>query len=214
MLSEALGLWRGPPLAELEFESFAQPEIARLTEQRLAALEARIDADLAAGRHAALISELQQLLTEHPARERFAAQLMLALYRSGRQTDALAVYRDARRDLVETAGIEPGPELQRLHEAVLKQDASLELRPVTGDLPRELDPAGAPRLVGRGPDLLSLREHWNATRLGAGRVVVLIGAEGIGKTRLAAELAAEIGRDGGEVRYLAGRGPPPRCGLR
>ena len=95
LLGEALGLWRGPPLAELEFEAFAQPEIARLSEQRLAALEARIDANLAAGRHATLISELQQLLTEHPTRERFAAQLMLALYRSGRQTDALAVYRDA-----------------------------------------------------------------------------------------------------------------------
>ena len=86
LLREALSLWRGPPLAELEFEAFAQPEIARLEEQRLSALEARVDADLAAGRHAALISELQRLRSEHPTRERFAAQLMLALYRSGRQS--------------------------------------------------------------------------------------------------------------------------------
>src|SRR3954462_11938093 len=85
LLREALELWRGPPLAELEFEPFAQAEIARLEEQRLAAVEARVEADLAAGRHGALVSELRQLLAEHPARERFAAQLMIALYRSGRQ---------------------------------------------------------------------------------------------------------------------------------
>src|SRR3954468_8412541 len=84
LLRDALGLWRGPPLAELEFEPFAQAEIARLEEERLAALEARLEADLGAGRHAALVSELRQLLAEHPTRERLAALLMLALYRSGR----------------------------------------------------------------------------------------------------------------------------------
>ena len=158
LLREALGLWRGPPLAELEFEAFAQPEIARLEEQRLSAVEARVDADLAAGRHGALIGELQGLLSEHPTRERFAALLMLALYRSGRQADALEVYRDARRGLVEAAGVEPGRELQRLHEAVLNQDASLEW--AGGELPGELDARAEP-LVGREADMTRLREHWD-----------------------------------------------------
>src|SRR3954463_7662547 len=139
LLREALALWRGPPLAELEFEPFAQAEIARLEEQRLEALEARADADLAAGRHAALVSELRQLLAEHPTRERLAGLLMLALYRSGRQAEALEVYRDSRRFLVEQAGLEPGRELQRLHEAVLAQDPSLEWHAPAGDLPRALD---------------------------------------------------------------------------
>src|SRR3954462_9696978 len=106
LLREALELWRGPPLAELEFEPFAQAEIARLEEQRLAAVEARVEADLAAGRHGALVSELRQLLAEHPARERLAGQLMLALYRSGRQSEALEVFRGVRAGLVEASGVE------------------------------------------------------------------------------------------------------------
>src|SRR5690349_1393697 len=133
LLRDALALWRGLPLADLEFVPFAQMEIARLQEQRLAALEARVDADLAMGRHAALIGELHRLLAEHPERERFAAHLMLALYRSGRQAEALEVYRDARHGLVEQVGVEPGPELQRLHHAVLNQDASLELPTSAGE---------------------------------------------------------------------------------
>ena len=116
VLREALGLWHGPALADLEFEPFAAAEIARLEEQRLVALEARVEADLAAGSHGALVSELRQLRAEHPTRERLTAQLMLALYRSGRQAEALEVYRDARQILVEDAGIEPGAELQRLHD--------------------------------------------------------------------------------------------------
>src|SRR3954451_20465950 len=134
-LREALELWRGPALAELAFEPFAPAEIARLEEQRLWALEARVEADLAAGGNAALVSELRQLLAEHPTRERFAVQLMLALYRSGRQAEALEGYRDTRRVLVEDAGIDPAPELQRLHEAVLDHEASLELPAPAGELP-------------------------------------------------------------------------------
>ena len=191
LLREALELWRGPPLAGLEFEPFAQAEIARLEEQRLAALEARVEADLGAGRHAALVSELRQLLSEHPTRERFAAHLMLALYRSGRQAEALEVYRDTRRVLVDEAGIEPGPELQRLHRAVLDQDASLDSTPSAGDVPRELDAETAPPLVGRDAELARLREHWQAARNGARPLVAVCGVEGIGKTRLAAELAGE-----------------------
>ena len=208
VLREALELWRGQPLAELEFEPFAQAEIARLEEQRLAALEARVEADLGAGRHAALVSELRQMLAEHPTRERLAAQLMLALYRSGRQAEALEVYREARGVLVDEAGIEPGPELQRLHEAVLDQDPSLDLQAPVSDLPRELDAGSAPPLVGRDVELARLREHWEAARIGEGRLVTVFGAEGIGTTRLAAELAGEVQRAGGVVRHLAGRGPP------
>ena len=168
LLREALELWRGPPLAGLEFEPFAAAEIARLEEQRLAALEARVEADLGAGRHAALVSELRQLLDEHPTRERFAAHLMLALYRSGRQAEALTVFRDTRRVLVDQAGIEPGPELQRLHRAVLDQDASLEPSPPAGDLPPALDVETAPPLVGRDADLARLSEHWRAAQNGHG----------------------------------------------
>ena len=153
LLREALGLWRGAPLADLAFEPFAQAEIARLEEQRLCALEARVEADLATGEHVALVGELRQLLVAHPARERLTGQLMVALYRSGRQSEALAAYRDARRALVEDAGIEPGPELQRLHGAVLDQDPSLELVAATTELPRELDPTGAPVLAGRDAEL-------------------------------------------------------------
>jgi predicted ATPase/DNA-binding SARP family transcriptional activator len=129
VLREALNLWRGPPLADLQFEPFAQVEITRLEEQRVAALEARVDADLAAGRHAELVGELQRLVADHPSRERLAGQLMLALYRSGRQTDALTTYREARRTLVETIGAEPGSELRRVHAAILRHDTTLDLAP-------------------------------------------------------------------------------------
>jgi YVTN family beta-propeller protein len=126
LLREALGLWRGPPLGELAYEPFAQSHIARLEELRLVALEHRIEADLALGNHAALIPELETLVREHPARERLRAQLILALYRSGRQADALASYRDARRALVEELGIEPGRELQELERAILAQDPGID----------------------------------------------------------------------------------------
>ena len=108
-LREALALWRGPPLADLAYEAFAQPAIARLEELRLAAIESRVDADLALGRHAEMVAELEALVREHPVRENPRAQLMLALYRSGRQADALAVYQSVRRALVDELGIDPGP---------------------------------------------------------------------------------------------------------
>ena len=133
-LREALELWRGPPLAELASAPFAPAEIARLEEQHLAALELRVEADLAAGRHAELVGELQQLTREHPWRERLHAQLMLALYRSGRQADALEAYRHAREVLVEELGIEPGAELHDLHEAILAHDPgrwTLQPRPTS-----------------------------------------------------------------------------------
>src|SRR4051794_11177061 len=209
VLEEALALWRGPPLDDLAFEPFAQDEIARLEEQRLAALEARAEAHLATGRHLELVSDLRRLLAAHPTREGLAAQLMLALYRSGRQAEALEVYRGARLVLVEESGIEPGPELRRLHQAVLAQDPELGLETLDPGLPRELDAAAEPPLVGRDAELDRLRAHWDAARDGAGRVVAVVGVAGMGKTRLAAELAGEVHREGGAGRDVPGRSGAP-----
>jgi predicted ATPase/DNA-binding SARP family transcriptional activator len=121
---DALALWRGPALADFVYEAWSQAEAGRLEEERLACLEQRIDADLEAGRHAALVGELEALVAEHPLRERFRGQLMLALYRAGRQADALDAYQRARSVLVEELGIEPGPELQELNRRILQQDVS------------------------------------------------------------------------------------------
>src|SRR4051812_20308193 len=125
-LNEALALWRGPALSDFTFEAWATEEIARLEELQLEALESRIDADLELGRHAALVAELEALIARHPLREHLRGQLMLALYRGGRQSEALAVFREARRVLVEELGLEPGPALRALHEAILRQDPALE----------------------------------------------------------------------------------------
>ena len=125
--ADALELWRGAPLADLAHEPFAQISIERLEEIRLAALEQRIDAELALGSHAQLIGELEELVTQHPLRERFRGQMMLALYRSGRQAEALAVYREAREALVEEFGIEPTLALRGLERAILTQAPSLDL---------------------------------------------------------------------------------------
>jgi DNA-binding SARP family transcriptional activator/streptogramin lyase len=126
-LRGALGLWRGPPLADVASEPFAHGEIARLEELRLAALEDRIEADLALRRHADLVPELEGLVHEHPLRERLRAQLMLALYRSGRQADALDAYQQARRLLATELGLEPGRQLRELQAAILRQDAQLHV---------------------------------------------------------------------------------------
>jgi DNA-binding SARP family transcriptional activator len=130
-LAGALALWRGPALADFAFDEFARSEIERLEELRLVALERRIDADLELGRHSELISELEALVAEHPVREALRAHLMLALYRSGRQAEALDVYQSTRRVLLEI-GIDPSPGLQRLHAAILRQETRLErARPQT-----------------------------------------------------------------------------------
>lgn len=121
----ALSIWRGPALADIEYEAFAQPAIMRLEELRLAALESRIEADIALGRHVDLVGEVQSLLLANPLRERLRGQLMLVLYRSGRQAEALEVYREGRHVLVEELGIDPSPPLQELERAILRQDPSL-----------------------------------------------------------------------------------------
>src|SRR4051812_15965210 len=146
ILEDALALWRGPPLADLTFEECLQADIARLEELRLTALEARADADLALGDHAGVIGELERLASEHPARERIRGQLMLALYRSGRQAEALEVYRDARATLVDELGIEPGRELQELESAILAQDPALSARDGGAQAARPA-PSGATILV-------------------------------------------------------------------
>ena len=208
VLREGLGLWRGTPLADLTFEAFAQADIARLEEQRLAALETRVAADLEAGRHADLVGELRQLVADNPTRERLAGQLMLALYRCGRQAEALQAFQDARSRLVEDIGVEPGPELRDLQDAVLAQDESLALRPTVIELPRELDPATAPALAGRAGELDRLRERWERAEAGTGALVTLSGPPGIGKSRLAAELAGEVHRAPAPILYASGGGPP------
>ena len=135
-IRDALSLWRGPPLADFAYESFAQAAIARLEEIRLAAVELRIEADLALGRHDELVAELESLVAEHPLRERLRGQLMTALYRSGRQAEALDAYQDARRALVDELGIEPSRELQELERAILQHDVALELPAQTPAPPR------------------------------------------------------------------------------
>ena len=139
-------LWTGAPLADLAFEPFAQSEVPRLEEHRLDALEDRIDADLALGRHRELTAELGWLVARHPLRERMRGQLMLALYRSGRQADALAAYRDAHEYLVAELGLEPSRSLQSLEQAMLRQDDALD--PFVTHLAVSVAPA-APRSPGR-----------------------------------------------------------------
>jgi WD40 repeat protein/DNA-binding SARP family transcriptional activator len=142
LLREALALWRGPPLADFVDEPFAASEIARLEDRRLAALEIRLGADLECGRHDAVAAELRGIVADQPTRERFAALLMLALYRGGRQAEALDVFTRTRRTLVDELGVEPGPELRRLQEAILCQDASLDAPTMGPALPLQRAVAG------------------------------------------------------------------------
>ena len=142
-LREALAVWRGRPLADLEFEDFARVEIDRLEELRLQAVEERIEAELALGRHEAAVPELETLVAQHPLRERLRGQLMLALYRSGRQAEALQVYRESRGYFVEELGLEPGPGLQAIERAILRQDDVLAV-PDGGGVATAAPPPSAP----------------------------------------------------------------------
>jgi WD40 repeat protein/DNA-binding SARP family transcriptional activator len=202
---EALALFRGAPLSDLADEPFAAAEIRRLDELRETAAELAIDADLAAGRHQEIVTEIEALLAKKPLRERLHAQRMLALYRCGRQAEALEAFRDARRLLVEEIGVEPGADLRGLHEAILRHDPSLELAP--SELPRELDVGAAPAMVGRDGEMTWVRERWERARSGSGGLVAVIGGHGMGKTRLAGELAGEAHRSGATVLYATGWQP-------
>jgi DNA-binding SARP family transcriptional activator/tetratricopeptide (TPR) repeat protein len=204
---EALGMWRGAPLADFAGERFAEAEIGRLEELRLVALEDRIDADLALGR-TELAGELEAMIARHPLRERPRAQLMLALYRSGRQSEALEAYREARKTLVEEVGVEPGPAMQRLERAILTQDPELELRPVS-----EASAQPSQRVfVGRERELAELTGALDDALAGRGRLALLVGEPGIGKSRLADELMGHARARG--ARVIVGRcweagGAPP-----
>jgi DNA-binding SARP family transcriptional activator len=235
LLREALGLWRGPALADVAYAEFAQAEIRRLEELQLAALEARIEADLRLGLHGAVIGELDALVAREPLRERLHGQRMLALYRSGRQADALEAYQQARRVLVEQIGVAPGPQLERLQQAILAHDPVLETvdvgrrelsggsrpelldelrsragaatqrvppvrRPIVLPLPRALGVASELRFVGRDQELARLHELW-ANRPREATAAFVAGEAGIGKTRLASELASAVHREGALVLY-------------
>ena len=198
-LQDALALWRGPPLAEFAQLRFAQAEIARLEELRLACLEERIETDLAAGRQAELVSELEALVKEHPLRERLREHLLLALYRSGRQAEALAAYQDAREALVEELGIEPGKRLRELQQAILRQDPALDAAP----LPEPVPEAARGIFVGRERELAELDAGLDDAVAGRGRLFFLVGEPGIGKSRLADELIRHARERGAQI--LVGR---------
>lgn len=194
-LRAALALWRGAVLADFRYDSFAQGEIARLEELRLACIEDRIDAELDLGRHGELVAELESLVEEHPLRERLRGQLMLALYRAGRQAEALAVYRDGRSLFREELGLEPTPELRKLEAAILRQEPSLTVESAAVRARRHL-PAPRTALIGRRRELAQLRALLEQDHV---RLVTLTGTGGIGKTRLALEIAAQLAerfRDG------------------
>jgi DNA-binding SARP family transcriptional activator len=214
-LGAGLDLWRGPVLGDLGADHFALAAAGQLAELRLAALEARIEADLALGRHATVIGELERLVADHPLRETLTGQLMLALYRSGRQADALAVHSTTRRRLVEELGLEPGPALRDLESAILAHDDKLEL-PETPSvraripsavadhaMPALLDAAAPGTLVGRSVELAVLRNNLHHVEEGSRQIALVSGEAGVGKTRLAAELAVTARSRGALV--LAGQ---------
>jgi DNA-binding SARP family transcriptional activator len=210
LLSDALELWRGPPLPEVAYRPFAQAEIRRLEEMRLTALEARIDAELQLGRHAALIGDLEALVLAHPEREGLAGSLMLALYRSGRQADALAAYQRTRGYLATELGLEPAPALQRLQSQILQQAPQLEfaargaeasapvLGPAAGDRVRPTRARELPgpvctdaHLVGRTDELAAVLRAIKSRAERGGQLTLLTGEAGIGKSALAARAARE-----------------------
>jgi DNA-binding SARP family transcriptional activator/tetratricopeptide (TPR) repeat protein len=189
-LREALGLWHGPALTALAYEDFAQPEIRRLEELRLAALEARVDCELQLGEHDGLVGELEGFVAAHPGRERLVAQLMLALYRCGRQGHALAAYARTRAYLSDELGLEPGPALQELQRDILEQAPSLGPTAPRPEVPhgRRLRfklPLAAAHFTGRDAELDAMDEAFAV----ADQAVVMqaiIGLGGVGKSELAA----------------------------
>jgi predicted ATPase len=188
VFAEALALWRGPALADFEYDEWAQSGARRLEDGRLSCLEGRVEAELALGRHSELVGELEALVAEHPERERFTAQLLLALYQSGRQVEAIDVYRRARARLVDELGIEPSPELQALNRRILNQDETL-IGPARSEALIVKLPAAPTPLVGRDEEQAELASILTGASV---RLVTLTGTGGVGKTRLAIEVATEV----------------------
>ena len=196
---QALALWRGPALADHRFDNFAQAEVERLEELRLEATEERLAADLEHGQAGDLVGELRALVAEHPLRERLRGRLMLALYRSGRQADALETMREGRRLLVDELGLEPGPELRRLEAMILAQDPELDAETVTNTLAAPL-PSPANATIGREGELAEIGALLARNDV---RLLTLVGAGGVGKSRLALEAARALnGRCSGGVAYV------------
>lgn len=187
-LREALSLWRGRALADLDGEPGVRSIVLELEEERLQATELLLEAELTAGRHAEVVPELERLLAEHPARETLYELLMLALYRSGRQAAGLDVYRRARSGLRNELGLEPGPQLRELQSAILRQDPSLTIEPAELRARRHLPAQDAPP-DGREHELVELTE---LVASGGVRVVTLTGPAGAGKTPLAIAAAARL----------------------
>jgi predicted ATPase/DNA-binding SARP family transcriptional activator len=193
LLGEAEGLWRGPAFVDVAYDEFAANEAARLEELRRSTFEDLAEAELALGDHEELIPPLRAFVDSEPLRERARAQLMLALYRAGRQSDALAEYRAARETLVDEIGIEPGPALQALERSILQQDESLAA-PTAPRVTRRVDlPAPPTPLLGRETELT---EAVDLLRSGSARLLTLTGPGGIGKTRLAIEVARAVASAG------------------
>ena len=224
LLADALGLWRGRALVDVPATLAVEAEAARLEEQRLAALEARIDADLACARHAVLIPELRKLVLDYPLRERLWGQLVLALYRSGRQADALSAYREIHQLLEAELGVEPGAALRRLHQRILSADAALDAparsapgaRATPAPVPRQLS-ADVAGFTGRGEHLRRLGQLLGGDGQGPAALVIaaIVGTAGVGKTALAVHWAHQVaGRfaDGQlyvDLRGVARRPPLP-----
>ena len=212
LLTEADSLWRGDPLTDFAYEDFASAAISRLSESRLALLEERLALELQLGRHQPAIVPLEELVAAHPLREAFRGSLMLALYRAGRQADALRIFQEGRQLLGEELGLEPGPDLRRLESAILRQDPSLTPPAAPPPAPAVTATSG-PRipvaltpLVGRDEELRQLRELFSEHRF-----ITLVGPGGVGKTRLALEVgraAAEGLGSGGCLVELAPVGDP------
>jgi len=211
-VAEGLALWRGPAYAEFAGSEFAVAEAARLEELRQVASETRFEIDLALGEDAALIPELEKAVGEQPTRERLWELLIRALYRAGRQSDALLAYVRARTVLADELGVDPGHGLHAVHAAVLAQDPALD-RPssppaATRGVSVRQPTAGGYAFDGRERDIEWLRGQWLATHESGGRVAVVAGPAGIGKTRLLAVFADEVQRSGGVVVRRSGLTAP------
>jgi DNA-binding SARP family transcriptional activator len=207
-LRAALALFRGEPLSDFRYEAFAAAEAVRLEELRLTVVEEQIDAELELGRHAEVVPQLERLVVDDPLRERMRAQLMLALYRAGRQADALQAFQEARARLVDELGIDPSPALQRLERQILNHDPELaaprarpgrNLASARASLPRQPTPLiGREREIEEVTDLLRRPEVW---------LVTLTGTGGTGKTRLAIQSAAGLIDDFADGVVFVGLAP-------